>query len=194
MKTFTRFMVITALAATLSGCLGGGEPDIGKRAQALNEVDAETLPADLMSCNAFYGADWDTPDALLGVKDRPEVVVLVQAGEMVCLGQMDQLELRLLDADPGTMLPLGGKGDAPVDKNGGLNLGGRFTDSPVGDSNPLPANPGTSVIATDSGDADDSNPLPANPGADVSATDSGDADDSNPLPARFEITAPVTDR
>ena len=138
MNTLARFLVIMSLAAMLSGCLGGGVPDVGHRSQAMNKVEAESLPADLMSCDEFYGEDWDTPDSLLGVIGNPGVVVLIQAGEMVCLGQTNQLEDRFRNVDLGELVPLGGQDDS-LGMGDDLSVDGESAESPVGDSNPLPA-------------------------------------------------------
>jgi len=174
MSTFSRFLVITSLVAALSGCQGSPGADIGQREQAVHHVDANSLPADLMSCDDFYGDDWDTPDAILIVVGRTGQVVLVQADEMVCSGSTDQLETRFHGVNLGTMLPIDGEGETP---QGGTEtgMGDGTTDSPVADSNPLPAIP----VEDDSGAVADSNPLPAMPVDD----DSGTAEDSNPLPA-----------
>ncbi len=201
MRTLTRFLVIGSLAALLSGCLSSEVPDLGLRTQNMNTVGARVLPADLMSCDDFYGEDWDTPDKLLRVDGQPEVVVLVQAGEMVCSGTMNQLESRLVDIDLGTMLPLNGKnetegqggnsvtGESLINNKSDSNplpaapAGNSAHDIPVGDSNPLPANPGSDTGADLP--TGDSNPLPAAPAGD----NSDDVSDSNPLPARDASTA-----
>ncbi len=184
MRTFSRFLVITSLVAALSGCLGSGVPDTGQRAQAIHEVAADSLPHDIMSCDDFYGNDWDIPDLIMIVSDRTGLVVLVQEDEMVCTGQISQLELRLRDAGagaapgsgPGQLIQLEGENELPA---GGSEdgLGDRGADIPVGDSNPLPASP-CGDDATDS-PVGDSNPLPAQPVVD----ESGTVEDSNPLPA-----------
>jgi hypothetical protein len=190
MKTLARYLVITTLAVVMSGCLGGGEPDFGHSTQAMNEVDAETVPADLMSCDEFYGEDWDTPDMLVGVKGIPKLVVLVQDGEMVCSGTLRQVPQRLPQVDLGELVPLNGADDS-LGVDTGDGMGGEsaeFWDSPVGDSNPLPAAPAGGESA--SGEAEDSNPLPATPVGGESASASGSAEDSNPLPARLSSPAP----
>ena len=193
MKTLPRFLVITALAATLSGCLGGAEPDTGSHTQTLNAagveaVDVASVPTDLMSCDAFYGTDWDTPDTIVTVAGHPGQIILVQQGEMICSGNMNQIGDRLHGLDLGSLVPLNIPGDTLDGDDEDLDLGGgNGANNPAGDSNPLPANPG----GDQSGDnpAGDSNPLPANPGDKKSRQNP--AGDSNPLPARADI-APQT--
>jgi hypothetical protein len=185
MKTFSRFLVITTLVAALAGCLGGAAPDFGQRDQALTKVDGSSLPTDLMSCDDFYGEDWDIPDSILIVVGRTGLVVLVQADEMVCSGYTSQLETRLQHVDIGRMLPIDGEGDVPG--GGGENgLGDEVTDSPVGDSNPLPAIP---PVDDESETVEDSNPLPAVPPVD---DESETVEDSNPLPAHDDDSAVAT--
>ena len=172
MNTLARFLVITSLTAMLSGCMGGGAPDYGSRAQAMVNVDAKSLPADLMGCDDFYGDDWDTPDRLVGVNGRPEIVVLVQAGEMVCAGYKSQLENRLRDVGLGELKALNGADDS---------IGMNGTPDPGGES------------ASGYGPLEDSNPLPAAPVGGESASAAGPVDDSNPLPARTDTTKSSAD-
>ncbi len=227
MKTSAHILVISILTLVSMGCAGSSPPGpYGERSGALGStepaaeqpipsdvVDAAALPVDLMTCDDFFGADWDTPDLILLVQSTRGMVVLVQDGEMLCSGHLGQLGSRLAGLDLGPMASLGGSwssgpsmgtgGNANVGAVGITDEHGYSNPLPASgstasgineDSNPLPASPAGSSASDDP--TGDSNPLPANP----SGSSSGTTEDSNPLPAHsddpnqaFFFSAPTSD-
>ncbi|MFH2006328.1 MAG: hypothetical protein ABI333_07070 [bacterium] len=172
MRTLAYYMVVGALAAVLSGCMGGWGPEVERTGKSLVTLEADELPADLDECQTYFGPDgqWDTPEAVYRVGGRPGTVVFVQDGAPVCQTPVELVRVML----PGFEI-------GPVVRTNGM--GGESAEDPVDDSNPLPATPKAGGSVSTKGPADDSNPLPATPVGGESADSSGGADDSNPLPA-----------